>query len=302
MIGGLSENVWNALACPECGFSLQREERGAVCPGCGAKFPLAESGTLDLRLARPKKHTLEFELGSKAPAEGDCPAGLLECNPAPGVDFSNLAIPRHMSKTLLSHFPRARTRNSLMLDLGCGKGIHRAVCERAGFEWVGLDYDSPQASILGDAHAIPFRDRTFEFLLSVAVLEHVRNPFVMMREAFRVLKTGGVFLGTVAFLEPFHGGSLYHHTHLGVWNSLSCGGFRVKRIAPDEHWTVLEAQAGTGLFPRMPTAAAQAILLPVRLLHRLWWRIGFAAAGRGGELTRLLRTAGAFTFIAVRET
>jgi SAM-dependent methyltransferase len=206
-----------------------------------------------------------------------------------------------MSKALLSYFPRAGARDSLMLDLGCGKGIHRAVCERAGFEWVGLDCDSAQATVLGDAQVLPFRNQTFEFLLTVAVLEHVRYPLVMMREAFRVLKPGGVFLGTVAFLEPFHGGSMYHHTHLGVWNSLAYGGFRVERIAPDEHWTVLEAQAGIGLFPRMPSAAAQAILLPVRILHRLWWRIGFAAAGKGGELTRLLRTAGAFTFIAVKD-
>jgi predicted amidophosphoribosyltransferase len=55
MTGGLSETVWNALACPGCGSSLRREERGAACSGCGMKFPLAESGVLDLRPSQPKK-------------------------------------------------------------------------------------------------------------------------------------------------------------------------------------------------------------------------------------------------------
>jgi SAM-dependent methyltransferase len=187
-----------------------------------------------------------------------------------------------------------------VLDLGCGNTVHREVCEHAGYEYVGLDYNSPQAPILGDAHSLPFKNDSFEFILSVAVLEHIRFPFVMMDEAYRVLKPHGKFIGTVSFLEPLHGNSFYHHTHLGILNSLRYGGFEIKHIAPSEEWSGLVAQANLGLFPKMPNFLARFVVLPLQTLHKLWWRVGHSFDSRANEQRRLLTTTGAFTFIACK--
>jgi SAM-dependent methyltransferase len=217
------------------------------------------------------------------------------------VDYSNAVPPRHLTRDILSYFPGARSESSLALDLGCGAGAHKDVCERAGFEWVGMDYDAPRAPILGDAHCLPFKDETFEFILCVTVLQYIRYPFVMMREAQRVLKPGGKFIGTVAFLEPSHGTSYYHHSHLGAYNSLQYGGFKVERLAPSREWSVLVALANMGLFHGMPPRMARALVLPLQFLHQLWWRTGGLARGKDVEATRIRHFTGSFTFVASKQ-
>jgi SAM-dependent methyltransferase len=187
------------------------------------------------------------------------------------------------------------------LDLGCGRTLHRAVCQAAGFGYVGMDIRAPEAPLLGDAHALPFGDGSFEFVLSLAVLEHIRYPMVMAREAFRVLAPRGLMMGTVAFLEPFHSGSYYHHTHWGVYNTLHQAGFEIRHIGPGPKRSVLEAQA-TALFPRMPAAMARALVLPLQALHRLWWQLGHRVTGTAGasEQYRAFSTCGSFSFLAVK--
>jgi SAM-dependent methyltransferase len=232
-------------------------------------------------------------------AEDSAFSPALHFSDRPEVDFSNIAVPHHLTPELLSYFPKARGDDSIALDLGCGDGTHSDVCEFAGFSYVGLDYDDPHAPMLGDGHALPFRPESFEFVLSIAALEHMRYPFVMMDEIHRVLQPGGVLIGSVAFLEPYHGASYFHHTHLGVLNCLQHAGFQSIRIAPNTAWPVLVSQRN-GLFPRLPKPAYRALILPLHLLHRMWWKaVGFAARSPDEmDALRLKRTSGSLFFVA----
>lgn len=290
------------LMCPSCRGELEISAQSTRCTHCQVLYPNQENGIPDLRLRQPKTVALDFTIPPVSAAPGNPAAGIqpLAVNSTPEVDFSGVIIPRHLTVPLLSHFPRAKENGALALDLGCGEGIHRAVIEKAGFSYVGLDYDLPRsaglaahAPYLGDAHALPFRDASFEFILSVAVLEHIRYPFVMMKEVYRVLKPGGRFIGTAAFMEPFHQNSFSHPTHLGLVNLLSYGGFAVEQIAPDRQWTGLAALAKNGLFPRMPAAMIKLVLLPVVLAQKLWWGLA-----RKDDAALIRNTSGSFAFIA----
>ena len=296
-----SARMWEILACPSCNHDLKKTENGAVCIECQSEYDYSASGALDLRLKNRKSYSLEFELITPPFPKSEFDFKLLNEIKKPEVDFSGISVPFHLTRELLSNFPKAKGEGSFMLDLGCGNTIHREICELAGFEYIGLDYHSPQATFMGDAHSLPFKNESFEFILSIAVLEHVRFPFIMMREAFRVLKRKGKFVGTVSFLEPFHGDSFYHHTHFGVHNSLKFGGFKVEKISPNKKWSALRAQAAMGLFPKMPHFLSASLVLPLQMLSVLWWKMGNYLNPPKTEIDRLYRTAGSFSFIATKE-
>jgi SAM-dependent methyltransferase len=302
----LSERIWSVLACPHCGGALARTAAGgARCAGCGSEFGRAPSGQLDLRLRHPQPRQLEVTLGTPLDAAG-VDWGRLPPNAAPEVDVSRVKGPCHLPRDLRTWFPRAAAPaaggvRELALDLGCGAQVHQEVCELAGFEYVGLDYSTPEAMLLGDAQALPFRDGAFGFVLTIAVLEHVPYPLLMMREAHRVLRPGGRLLGTVAFLEPFHQESLHHHTHLGALHALRDAGFRVQHVAPSGGWPGLVAQAHMGLFPNAPRWLARLLVAPLLGLHRLWWQAGRLADPTATETRRQLKNSGAILFLASRD-
>jgi SAM-dependent methyltransferase len=295
----VSPAVWEALACPQCRAPLGPSETGACCQGCGREYGRAEWGALDLRLPQEKKYPVSFAVGPASAPAADVPFLPLPAHPAQEVDFTGVPRPHNLSHEFLSYFPRARARPALLLDLGCGDSIHRPITEHAGYEWVGVDHAAREALLLADAHSLPFRDQAFECVLTVAVFEHLRFPFVAIQEIHRVLKPGGKLLGTVAFLEPFHGDSYYHHSPLGTLNTLRHGGFTVQYVAPHVHWTGLLALARMGLFPGMPLPLVAALVAPLRWLHVLWWTMA-GWLGLASPEKRLRNTTAAFAFVATR--
>lgn len=102
-----------------------------------------------------------------------------------------------------------------VLDLGCGPRDQAAPVQFLKFKYLGVDVEGEAADLLVDAHALPFADGSLDAVLSYAVLEHLRDPFVALSEISRVLRPGGIYVGTVSQGEPFHA-SYFHHTAWGV--------------------------------------------------------------------------------------
>jgi glycosyltransferase involved in cell wall biosynthesis/SAM-dependent methyltransferase/uncharacterized protein YbaR (Trm112 family) len=58
--------------------------------------------------------------------------------------------------------------------------------------------------VVADAHDLPFRDESFEAVVSLNAFEHYRDPVRAAKEIWRVLKPGGRLLLRTAFLQPIH--------------------------------------------------------------------------------------------------
>ena len=93
----------------------------------------------------------------------------------------------------------ARHAGGLVLDCGAGQR-HAYYPNVVNLEIV--EYDS--TDVLGVAERLPFEDGCFDAVLSLNVLEHVRDPFAAAAELVRVLRPGGELMCVAPFLQPLH--------------------------------------------------------------------------------------------------
>lgn len=79
-------------------------------------------------------------------------------------------------------------------------------------------YDYPSTDVLAIGQDLPFDDNCFEGVLSLAVLEHVDDPFKVASELQRVVKPGGFIYILVPFLQAEHGypSHYFNSTRFGV--------------------------------------------------------------------------------------
>jgi SAM-dependent methyltransferase len=86
-----------------------------------------------------------------------------------------------------------------VLDLGCGDGDYSVRLKKLGFDVIAADMDVKRFRYNSDidfrvcdvAKKLSFQDGLFDYVLLAEVVEHLKNPYEVMKEISRVLKKGG---------------------------------------------------------------------------------------------------------------
>ncbi len=87
-----------------------------------------------------------------------------------------------------------------VLDIGCGPAKLGKLLDERGVSWMGVDAALPRLRlgtgprVQGDACRLPFPDESFGAAAALYTLYHFGDPTEPIREAHRVLRTGGLFV------------------------------------------------------------------------------------------------------------
>ncbi len=138
------------------------------------------------------------------------------------IDYRKLSIKRYyealgsiykdLYKTRMRNLERKiilseMRKSKIILDIGCGDGYHFYKMARYG-KVIGLDIskslllefkkNTKSICVLADAEKLPFKDSSIDIVVSIfGALNHC-NIVNSVKEIFRVLKKGGLFIFTVA--------------------------------------------------------------------------------------------------------
>jgi SAM-dependent methyltransferase len=161
------------LACPRCRGGVSFGDERITCDTCGARYPIVHGVPVMTQI-------------------GDC-----EKLPQPPLrDGYDPGPHRRTMGSLLAALPG----RAAILDLGSGN-MRLNLPEVIRVDFGLTDY----VDLVADAHRLPFREAALDMVLSLSVLEHLRQPFEASDEMYRVLKPGGYIYHETNFVFPYHG-------------------------------------------------------------------------------------------------
>lgn len=113
----------------------------------------------------------------------------------------------------------------VILDVGSGKGFYCGFLKKKGCSPSGIEPNPREVAFaqtiqdptipfqVGVGEEIPFPNGKFDKVVSVCVLEHTKDDQKVLKECFRVLKKGGIFVLSVDALDNPHFDEKYKKIH-----------------------------------------------------------------------------------------
>jgi 2-polyprenyl-3-methyl-5-hydroxy-6-metoxy-1,4-benzoquinol methylase len=109
-----------------------------------------------------------------------------------------------------------------LLEIGCGQGESLVEAETLGYDVTGVEFSSHSVGVAqkrlqrgrvtqGEITSVDLPERTFDVVMSMDVVEHVRNPRAFMQAVHRVLKPDGVLMLVTISLDTWTARLLRHN-------------------------------------------------------------------------------------------
>jgi len=134
----------------------------------------------------------------------------------------------------------------VIYDLGCGEMPYKNWLLQHADRYVGVDWSATlhnlKADILADLNKpLPIKGQIADTVVSLSVMEHLKEPQNMLNEAFRILKPGGSMILQVPFMWWVHEApyDYYRFTRHGLKYMFEKAGFTDVDVMPQTGFWVM---------------------------------------------------------------
>lgn len=102
----------------------------------------------------------------------------------------------------------------VILNIGSGPAVLQKRNDIINIDLFAFDH----VDVLSDATSLPFEDNTADLILNIAMMEHLKNPEIVVQEMYRILKPKGILFAYVPFIVPYHAApdDYYRWTQSGI--------------------------------------------------------------------------------------
>lgn len=153
---------------------------------------------------------------------------------APRIWDTDWMVLRQLTSSIETQAREHVARGATMVDLGCGSMPYRELIAGLGISYVGADIGGDVDLVIDAQGRVAMQDGGADAVLSVQVLEHVRDLDTYCAEIWRLLKPDGTLLLST------HGVWLYHPhpedhrrwTRTGLVHDLGTRGFEILALEP----------------------------------------------------------------------
>lgn len=173
-------NLRDILACPTCRTAVERVESYLRCCQCGCEYPIIDGVPIMLPGGEYTDVEYEFEL----------------------------TVGEEYAPWLHRMILQSLTDGQVVVDAGSGNMAVDDPCI------IRTDIKlTPYVDLVADLHALPFLPNSVDYILALAVFEHLRQPFTVAEEIHTVLKPGGYVYAESNFVYAYHG---YPHHYYNI--------------------------------------------------------------------------------------
>ena len=169
---------------------------------------------------------------------------------------------------------------SYILDAGAGQCPYKGFFNKQKYIATDLsvgdiNWDYSKLDVLSNLETLPFKNNVFHSIICINVLEHVKEPFNVISEFYRVLKPGGSLYVTVPqgwwlHQEPY---DYFRYTNYGISYLLEKAHFFINDIKPTSGYFSYLANRITflpkALFWTIKSKIIRILLLPFEIISYL---------------------------------